>query len=85
MSPISISALASLKSVSDEVATAALREFFRAVLELDGPAELRRLYAAFYLQAHGSVKSSSVDWADTEGDGTRKVAPPLACSAGSGV
>jgi hypothetical protein len=37
---------------TDEEAKAALQEFFNAVCENDGPAELQRIFECFWLQAH---------------------------------
>ncbi len=83
MNPLAVSALASHTPVSDEVAAFALGEFFQAVLATEGIGELRRIYAAFYLQAHGEHAPMAVDWSDHTGDGELKVKPPgMAASNG---
>jgi hypothetical protein len=73
MNPLASCILSSRDPVSDEVAAFALGEFFQAVLEMDGPSELRRIYAAFYLQSHGELPA--IDWSDNTGDGSLKVKP----------
>lgn len=75
MNPIAMAVLASHQPVTDKVAAFALGEFFQAVLKTDGIGELRRIYEAFYLQAHGEHPSLPLDWADTTPDGGRKVTP----------
>ena len=73
MNPMAGYVLSSRQPVSDEVAAFALGEFFQAVLDTDGPCELRRLYAAFYMQAHGELPL--IDWSDKELDGSLKAKP----------
>jgi len=76
MNPLATYALASHDQVTDEAAAFALGEFFQSVLETDGIGELRRLYIAFYMQAHGVPPPIPVDWSDKTGDGDLKVRPP---------
>lgn len=76
--------LLSREEVDDETAKLALRNFFEAVLQSDGPVELRRLHEAFYRKFHGVPPPGPADWSDKEPDGNRKVSPPGAKAAGNG-
>jgi len=82
MNPLATYALASHDPVTDEAAAFALGEFFQTVLETDGIGELRRLYVAFYMQAHGVQPPIPVDWSDSSGDGDLNVKPPMAAANG---
>ncbi len=68
--------LASPEPADDATAKLALRNFFEAVLQADGHAELRRMYESFYMQAHGVHAPGAKDWSDKEPDGNRKMTPP---------
>lgn len=76
MNPIAMAVLASHQAVTDQVAAFALGEFFQAVLKTDGIGELRRIYEAFYLQAHGEHPSLPLDWSDKTVDGKLEGKPP---------
>jgi len=76
-------ALSSPVLVDDVTASAALRDFLGAVLESDGPGEVRRLAQAFGCQIQAVQER---DWSDGSGDGALKIDAPgaLAMSARNG-
>src|SRR6185295_12197744 len=67
--------LSSKEAVSDAVAAKALGMFFEAVLKTDGPNELRRIFSAFWMQAHGEAPPDPTCWADNSPDGLLKADP----------
>lgn len=80
--PVEREPLTSYVAVNDETARTALRDFFAAVLEADGPSEIRRLAQVFGCQIE---TAPGRDWADNSGDGALKVdTPGMAMAAVNG-
>lgn len=76
-----MAALSSRTLVDDETAKLALREFFSAVYEQDGPSELVRMFDSFYVQCHGLYPPSPRDWSDQTPDGGLHAKPGVAAKS----